>query len=90
MSFAAKRKKKHIQNQRQTNTSHCPTKTIAKSVACPLKRPVMTDAPPPVASHIRSQRLRWAGHVARMENDSIIKGLETGLPEGTRPVGRPP
>ena len=29
--------KKHIQNQRQTNTSHCPTKTISESVACPLK-----------------------------------------------------
>ena len=44
---------------------------------------------PPIISHIRSQRLRWAGHVARMENVSIIKGLETGIPEGMRPVGRP-
>ena len=24
---------------------------------------------PPITSHIRSQRLRWAGHLARMEND---------------------
>ena len=36
MTFVAKGKKKHIQNQRQTNTSHCPTKTISKSVAYPL------------------------------------------------------
>ena len=30
---------------------------------------------------INSRRLRWAGHVARME--------ETGKPTGKRPLGRP-
>ena len=37
MSFAAKEKNKYIQNQRQTNTSHCPTKTITKTDTYPLK-----------------------------------------------------
>ena len=30
------KKVRYIQNQRQTNTSHCPTETIARSVAFPL------------------------------------------------------
>ena len=38
---------------------------------------------------IKSRRLRWAGHVARMvEGRSIFKNL-TGKPTGNRPLGRP-
>ena len=37
MSFVAKGKKKVQQNQRQTNTSHHPTKTISKNDTVPLK-----------------------------------------------------
>ena len=36
MSFVAKREKKAIHNQRQTHTSHCPTKTISKTKNYPL------------------------------------------------------
>ena len=44
----------------------------------------------PITSHIRSQRLRWAGHVARMQDDdSMVKMIVRGTPEGRRPVGRP-
>ena len=32
---------------------------------------------------IKSRRLRWAGHVARMEE------VVTGKPTGKRPLGRP-
>ena len=35
-------------------------------------------------------RLRWLGHVSRMEDDRPVKSLLYGeLTEGTRPVGRP-
>ena len=37
---------------------------------------------------IKSRRLRWAGHVARMENRSAFKIL-TGKPTGKRHLGRP-
>ena len=38
---------------------------------------------------IKSRRLRWAGHVARMvEGRSAFKIL-TGKPTGKRPLGRP-
>ena len=37
---------------------------------------------------IESRRLRWAGHVARMEGRSDFKIL-TGKPTGKRPLGKP-
>ena len=37
---------------------------------------------------ITSRRLRWAGHVARIEGRSPFKIL-TGKPTGKRPLGRP-
>ena len=37
-----------------------------------------------------SSRLRWLGHVSRMEDNRPVKSLLYGeLTEGTRPVGRP-
>jgi len=38
---------------------------------------------------IKSRRIRWAGHVARMgERNGVYKVL-VGKPEGKRPLGRP-
>ena len=44
---------------------------------------------PPITSYIRAQRLRWAGHVARMRDGSLVKSIAQGEPHGRRPVGRP-
>jgi hypothetical protein len=33
--------------------------------------------------------LRWAGHVARMEEDRSAFKILTGTPKGKRPLGRP-
>ncbi|PNF29011.1 hypothetical protein B7P43_G14712, partial [Cryptotermes secundus] len=38
---------------------------------------------------IKSRRLRWAGHVARMEETMNAYGILVGKPEGKRPQGRP-
>jgi hypothetical protein len=38
---------------------------------------------------IRSRRMRWAGHVARMGEKRDAYGLLVGKPEGKRPLGRP-
>jgi hypothetical protein len=37
---------------------------------------------------IKLQRIRWAGHVARMEKKNAYR-LLVGKPEGKRPLGRP-
>ena len=47
------------------------------------------SALPPITSFIRSQRLRWAGHIARMGDETTLKMITQGVPEGRRPVGRP-
>ena len=44
---------------------------------------------PPVTSHVRAQRLRWAGHVARMDPTCFLRQVFDGTPEGRRPPGRP-
>jgi hypothetical protein len=38
---------------------------------------------------IKSRRMRWAGHVARMGEKIITYRLLVGKPEGKRPLGRP-
>ena len=38
---------------------------------------------------IKSRRLRWAGHVARMEEGSSAFKMLTGIPAGNRSLGRP-
>ena len=37
---------------------------------------------------LKSRRLRWAGHVARMEEIGSVYKILTGKPKGKRPLGR--
>jgi hypothetical protein len=44
---------------------------------------------PSIIRTIKSRRMRWEGHVARMgEKRNVYRSL-VGKPEGTRPLGRP-
>jgi hypothetical protein len=38
---------------------------------------------------VKSRRMRWAGHVARMGEDRVVHRVLVGMPEGKRPLGRP-
>jgi len=38
---------------------------------------------------IKSRRMRWAGHVARMDEERGVYRFLVGKPEGRRPLGRP-
>jgi hypothetical protein len=38
---------------------------------------------------VKSRRMRWAGHVARMREKRNVFRLLVGKPEGKRPRGRP-
>jgi hypothetical protein len=44
---------------------------------------------PNIVRVIKSRRLRWAGHVARMEEGRSAFKILTGTPAGKRPLGRP-
>ena len=38
---------------------------------------------------VKSRRMRWAGHVARMAEGRGVYRVLVGKPEGKRPIGRP-
>ena len=44
---------------------------------------------PNIVRVIKSRRLRWAGHVARMEEGRSAFKILTGKPTRKRPLGRP-
>jgi hypothetical protein len=44
---------------------------------------------PSIIRIIKSRRMRWAGHVARMGEKRNVYRLLEGKPEGKRPLGRP-
>jgi hypothetical protein len=44
---------------------------------------------PNIVRVIKSRRLRWAGHVVRMEEGRSAFKILTGKPTGNRPLGRP-
>ena len=44
---------------------------------------------PNIVRVVKSRRMRWAGHVARMEERRGIYRVLVGKPEGKRPRGRP-
>jgi hypothetical protein len=42
-----------------------------------------------IIRHIRSRKMRWAGHVARMRDWRKLYNVLVGKTEGKRPIGRP-
>jgi len=44
---------------------------------------------PNIVRVVKSRRMRWAGHVARMREDRDVHRVLVGKHEGKRPLGRP-
>ena len=44
---------------------------------------------PNIVRVVKSRRMRWAGHVARLGEDRMVHRVLVGKPEGKRPLGRP-
>jgi hypothetical protein len=44
---------------------------------------------PNIIRQIKSKRMRWAGHVARMREKTKLYKVLMGKPEGKRPLGIP-
>jgi hypothetical protein len=44
---------------------------------------------PDIIRQIKSSRMRWAGHVARIGEGRKVYWVLVGNPEGKRPLGRP-
>jgi hypothetical protein len=44
---------------------------------------------PDIIRQVKSRRMRWAGHVARIGEERKVYKVLVGKPEGRRPLGRP-
>jgi hypothetical protein len=44
---------------------------------------------PDIIRQVKSRRMRWAGHVARMGEERKVYKVLVGKPKGKRPLGRP-
>jgi hypothetical protein len=44
---------------------------------------------PSIIRMLKSRRMRWTGHVARMREKRNAYRILVGMPEGRRPLGRP-
>jgi hypothetical protein len=44
---------------------------------------------PNIVRVVKSRRMRWAGHVARMGEERGVHRVLVGKPEGKRPLGKP-
>jgi hypothetical protein len=44
---------------------------------------------PNIVRVVKSRRMRWAGHMARMGEDRSVRRVLVGKPKGKRPLGRP-
>jgi len=44
---------------------------------------------PNIVRVVKSRRMRWAGHMARMGQERGVHKVLVGKPEGKRPLGRP-
>jgi len=44
---------------------------------------------PNIIRQIKSRRMRWVGHVARMGEERKVYKVLVGKPKGKRPLGRP-
>ena len=49
---------------------------------------IVCTVAPNIVGVIKSRRLRWAGHVARMEEGRSAFKILTSKPTGNRPLGR--
>ena len=43
---------------------------------------------PNIVRVVKSRRMKWAGHVAHMEEGRVVHKVLVGKPEGKRPLGR--
>jgi hypothetical protein len=44
---------------------------------------------PNIVRMVKSRRMRWAGHVARIGEGRVVHRVQVGKPEGKRSLGRP-
>jgi hypothetical protein len=54
-----------------------------------LVHPIFDYSSPSIIRMIKSRRMRWAGHVARMGEKRYAYRILVSMPQGKKPLGRP-
>ena len=62
---------------------------VLRRIFGPRRDEVDLYSSPNIVRVIKSRRMRWAGHVARMGEERGAYRVLVGKPEGRRPLGRP-
>ena len=62
---------------------------VLRRIFGPRRDEVTGDSSPNIVRMIKSRRMRWVGHVARMGEERGTYRVLVGKPEGKRPLGRP-
>ena len=75
-------------NRRQRSRHSTHGQLLSFPPSLPLLAGVFSDAVS-IARVVKSRRMRWAGHVARMGEDRGVHRVLVGKPEGKTPLGRP-
>jgi hypothetical protein len=57
--------------------------------SCTMRNFITCTHYPDIIRQVKSRRMRWAGHVARMGEERKLYKVLVGRPEGKRPLGRP-
>ena len=70
-----------------SETNHVPREYSASSILSLLFMVPISLVP--IVRVVKSKRIRWAGHVARMGEDRGVHRVLVRKPEGKRPLGRP-
>ena len=79
-----------FKNAISTDCCHCHTCGLPR-IRRKLYNEELNDvySSPNIVRVIKSRRMRWAGHVARMGERRGVYRVLVGKPEGKRPLGRP-
>jgi hypothetical protein len=102
LHYSLKKYRTHYQYQHYSNRRRVFENRVLRTIFGPKREEMIGEwkklhneelhdlySSPTIVRVIKSRRMRWAGHVARMGEVRCVYRILVGKPEGKRPLGRP-
>jgi hypothetical protein len=77
-----------LERYREVRFGKCRVSVLCYNLVCQVCAWDLYSSPD-IIKQVKSRRMRWAGHVARMGEERKVYKVLVGKPEGNRPLGRP-